>query len=126
MSGRARRATRPTPCLFGATPGLRADCSRITRGCSHRTRGGFALRLAGARLGKDPESGGGINRGVTDSNGDTTIPRASTADARDPQPVRADFSIGRKIVVLEIFDLSDREVTNRANREILKLSNDSR
>ena len=57
MSGRARRATRPTPCLFGATLGLRADCSRLTRACGHRARGGFALRLTGARLGKDPESG---------------------------------------------------------------------
>jgi hypothetical protein len=57
MSGRARRATRPTPCLFGATLGLRADCSRLTRACGHRARGGFALRLAGARLGKDPGSG---------------------------------------------------------------------
>jgi hypothetical protein len=57
MSGRARRATRPTPCLFDATLGLRADYSRLTRACGHRARGGLALRLAGARLGKDPGSG---------------------------------------------------------------------
>lgn len=43
MPGRARRATRPTPCLFGASLGLRADFSRLARECGHRTRGGFAL-----------------------------------------------------------------------------------
>jgi len=31
MSGRTRRATRPTSCLFGAPPELRDDCDRNTR-----------------------------------------------------------------------------------------------
>src|ERR1700681_4292168 len=58
MSGRARRATCPTSCLFGAPLGLHADCVRLRWGF-----GVLALRLSGeSRLGAVMRSGGDATR----------------------------------------------------------------
>ena len=61
MSGRARRATRPTPCLFGATLGLRADCSRLTRACRHRAWAALPFGSLVLASGK-PRSWAGVPR----------------------------------------------------------------
>ena len=84
MAGRARRATRPTPCHFGATLGLRADCGRSRANLGLRARDGLALRLSGESLGECPGVGREIPRGMTDPGERKQDTAESKADARDP------------------------------------------
>jgi hypothetical protein len=54
-----------------------------------RARGGLALRLAGARLGKPPGSGGYTKGKQYARAGDNAVRRDSSADARDPRQVQS-------------------------------------
>jgi len=133
MAGRARRATRPTPCLFGATLGLRADCSRLTRACGHRARGGLALRLAGARLGKDPGSGRctkgkqQLRQGIASYGGKAAPTRATLQQFNRSLTVLSDFapksrSISRSsetiFAVLTFWFFADQKISENRNSTI--------
>ena len=89
MSGRARRATRPNSVSFRRFAGARADCGRSARVCGHRARGGLALRLAGAGLGKYPEVGrvcqrvsSTLGQGIARYDGKAAPTRATLHQAR--------------------------------------------
>jgi len=85
----------PDSVSFRRFAGARADCGLPRAYVDKRARGGLALRLAGARLGKYPESGGCARSKHHDTAGDTDVWRESSADARDPPP-----SPLRKAIVL--------------------------
>lgn len=113
MSGRARRATRPTACLFGRV-GTRADCDRRKRS---RVCGGLALRFAGTNLGKPTQSGGCTKPKHQDRAGDNEIRRESSADARDP-------TTGAQRAAAGAFDCGRQSrsiVRDRANRTFAEI-----
>src|SRR5271166_1094072 len=95
MTGRARRATRPTPCLFGAAPELRADFVRIENvGVFSRPRppppGGAVRVQARGRPGWPTSHDRALSR-------HPVLP-GSSADARDPPPCPL-----QKATVLNLF-----------------------
>jgi len=80
MTGRARRATRPTSCHFGAAlvrspRELRADIERW---------GALALHRCGQRCSGMPRSRPGVPTGPTYPNKGKQFTTDSNADARDP------------------------------------------
>ena len=108
----------PDSVSFRRFAGARADCGLPRAYVDTRARGGLALRLAGARLGKYPESGGCARSKHHDTAGDTEIRRESSADARDPPP-----SALRKATVLSGRKVARSQSIERNNFAIFRFHN---
>jgi len=89
----------PDSVSFRRSAGARADCGLPRAYVVKRARGGLALRLAGARLGKYPESGGCADReqqiptGISRYGGKAAPTRATLHQSRSE---KRSFSAAKK------------------------------
>lgn len=133
MSGRARRATRPTSCLFGATLGLRADCDRTRAMVVLARVRSCPPALWGEPSGTCPRSGGCTNRPDRSWQGEAgrdgqqrrrARPSIKFDQARDRSQIAS-------VLKISVFDISGFRfliflaIDNFANREIAKFENGS-